>query len=80
METSKLEVPETEVFEPPEVYHGKGVPGLLQGTHRGLVLIYPQTRIQSWNQPEEKSTLEFKKPPGTDLCRAETEDVWKRLI
>ena len=50
-EASEPEVPETEVFEPPEVFNDKGVPGLLQGTRRGLVLIYPQTQSQSWNQP-----------------------------
>ena len=35
----------------------------------------PTDTSQSCNQPEEKSILEFEKPPGMDLCRAKTEDV-----
>ena len=79
-EASKPEVPETEVFETPEVFNGKGVSRLVQGTRRGLVLIFPQTQSQSWNQPGEKNILEFEKLPGRDLCRAEEEEVRKHLL
>ena len=79
-EASEPEVPELEVSEALEVYQGEGVPELLRGTRRGLVLIHPQTRSQSWNQPGERNTLENEKPLDMDLCRVEKVVVWMGLL
>ena len=78
-EASESEILETEVFDHwrSTTYHGGG--GGFLGCYRtGYNL---STDTESVLDPTwREKYLEFEKPPGKDLCKAETEEVRKRLL